>query len=60
LRDSYLPTDLAKPFFLARVVFTGRSENAATQQVFAERVADTFLPASSALFGAPKRAAGDR
>lgn len=60
LRDSYLPTELEKPFFLARVQFTGRSENAATQQVFVERVADTFLPAASALFGAPKRAAEGR
>jgi hypothetical protein len=51
LRDSYLPTELAKPFFVARVMFTGLSASPATQQVFAERIAETFLPAKNALFG---------
>jgi hypothetical protein len=57
LRDSYLPSELAKPFFVARVQFTGESDSPETKAVFAERIADTFLPASNALFG---KAAGQR
>jgi len=60
LREKYLPSELAKPFFVAKVQFTGKSENEATQAVFAARVADTFLPASAALFGQPKKAAAAR
>lgn len=52
LRDTYLPSELAKAFFVARVQFTGQSEDAATRQVFAERIADRFLPARDRLFGA--------
>ncbi len=61
LRDTYLPGELEKKaFFTARCVFTGKSENEATRKVFDEHIAGTFLPAASALFGDPKRAAGER
>ncbi len=61
LRDTYLPGELEKKaFFTARCVFTGKSENEATRQVFDQHIAGTFLPAAAALFGSPKRAAGER
>jgi hypothetical protein len=61
LRDTYLPGELEKKaFFTARCVFTGKSDNEATRQVFDEHIACTFLPSAAALFGSPKRAAGER
>lgn len=61
LRDNYLPIELEKKaFFTARCAFTGKSDNEATQQVFDQHVAGTFLPATVAVFGNPKRAAGGR
>ena len=61
LRDSYLPSELEqKAFFTARCVFTGQSDNEATRQVFDGHIAESFLPATSALFGGTKRAVGDR
>ncbi len=54
LRDGYLPTELEKPFFIARAVFTGESKDPEARQVFAQSIAGAFLPAADALFG-PKK-----
>lgn len=54
LRDSYLPRELEKPFFVARVAFTGETTNPEAKSVFAQSIAGTFLPASEALFGSKK------
>lgn len=59
LRDTYLPSELARPFFCARIFFDGKSENPATQARFDQAVVDAFVPSADALFG-PKRAAGER
>lgn len=59
-RESYLPTELERPFFCARLVFDGRSDNPATKAIFDQAVADAFVPAASALYGGPKKAAGER
>lgn len=58
LQESYLPNELAKPFFMARLVFHGQTDDPATQQVFDAKVADSFLNATSALF--PKAAGGHK
>jgi hypothetical protein len=53
LRVSYRPDELAKPFIVVRLVFDGRSENPETAKYFRERIADSFLGSSAALYGAP-------
>jgi hypothetical protein len=60
LQDSYKPFELERPFFVARVMFTADSDDPAVKQVFAQHVADRFGGASDALYGSPKRAAGER
>lgn len=58
LRDTYLPTELAKPFFCARITFDGKSDNPETQARFDQAVVDAFVPAANALYG--QRAADGR
>lgn len=59
LRDHYTRSELEKPFFCAKVQFTGQATTPEGRTVMAERIADTFLPASNAAFGTPKKAAGE-
>jgi hypothetical protein len=59
LRDSYAVTDLGKPFFTARVVFTGQTESPEAKAFFDGKIAERFLPAVDAVFGS-KKAAGER
>lgn len=51
IRTSYKPEELAKPFVVARLVFDGRSENPETARYFRERIADSFLGGTQALYG---------
>jgi hypothetical protein len=57
LLDRYLPTELSKPFFVARVQFTGETDNPESRQVFAQSIAGAFLPSVDAVFGEQKKAA---
>lgn len=54
LRTSYTHDELAKPFVVARLAFDGRSDNPETARYFSERIAENFLGASTALYGAPR------
>lgn len=54
LRTSYNAEELAKPFVMAQLVFDGYSEDAETRAYFRQRIADNFLGASAALYGAPQ------
>lgn len=60
LRESYLPSDLDRPFFVARIAFTGQSDNPATKARFDATVAEAFVPSVAALYEGPKRAGGER
>lgn len=51
VRTSYKRKELAKPFVAARVLFTGRTDDAELRRIFAGKIADTFLASRLALFG---------
>lgn len=51
VRTSYEPQELQKPFVVAKLMFTGASDDPAARQYFRGRIADAFLGASSALYG---------
>lgn len=53
IRTSYTAEELRKPFVVARPMFTGYSDDPAIRQMFAVKIADTFLGSSAALYGAP-------
>jgi hypothetical protein len=59
IKPSYTLAELARPFFCARLVFTAKAADPATQALFDQKVADSFLGASAALYG-QTRAAGQR
>lgn len=52
LRSSYTPEELRKPFFAAKLQFTGHSDDPEIRRLFAERIADSMLGATKALYGA--------
>lgn len=52
VRTSYEEAELAKPFVVARLQFTGRSEDPAARAMFRSKIADSFLGASTSLYGA--------
>lgn len=55
IRTSYEESELAHPFVVARIQFTGKSEDPELRRMFAEKTADAFLGATSALYaGAPR------
>jgi hypothetical protein len=56
LRVSYTLEELQKPFIVVRLVFDGRSEDAETRAYFRARIADSFMGASSQLYGPPPAA----
>lgn len=53
LRTAYTTTELLRPFVVVRISFNGRSENPETQRFFNQLIAQSFLGASAALYGAP-------
>lgn len=53
VRTSYSANDLAKPFIVARVMFTGQTEDPMMRQMFGQMIAASFLGGSQALYGAP-------
>jgi hypothetical protein len=55
IRTSYEEAELEHPFVVARIQFTGKSEDPELRRMFAEKTADAFLGATSALYaGAPR------
>jgi hypothetical protein len=53
LRTAYAPEDLKKPFAVARLMFTGHSDDPVLRAAFASKIADSMLGATTAMFGAP-------
>ncbi|WP_053235954.1 hypothetical protein [Sandaracinus amylolyticus] len=53
IRTSYTVEELQKPFAAARPMFTGHSDDPELRRMFAQRIADTFLGTTTALYGAP-------
>ncbi len=51
IRRGYKADEIAKPFAVARVIFTGRSEDPEARKVFHEKIADSFLGGQRALYG---------
>lgn len=61
LRTSYAPDDLKKPFAVARLMFTGRTEDPVLQRAFAAKIADSMLGTTTAMYGeAPRMGAVPR
>lgn len=61
LRTSYAPEELSKPFMVAKVMFTGHSDDPVIKQAFAAATADAFLGSRRALYPAaalPSRRVG--
>lgn len=58
IRRSYTREELSKPFAVARLMFTGRSEDPATRAQFNAAIADSFLGGRKQLYsgGAPAAA----
>lgn len=52
VRSSYQPQDLEKPFVVARLMFTGQTQDPELKTMFAAKMADSFLGARGALYGA--------
>lgn len=53
VRTSYGENELAKPFIVAKVQFTGETSDPELKRLFAEKTADAFLGGQAALYGAP-------
>lgn len=51
LRTSYSAEELQKPFVVAKVQFTGESDDPEIRKMLAGKVADAFLGSQSALYG---------
>lgn len=51
VRRSYTRAELAKPFAVARLMFTGRSEDPATKAQFNAAIAESFLGGRKQLYG---------
>jgi len=50
---SYTLEELRKPFAVARLSFTGETDDPVLRRVFAEKTADAFLNGTAALYGKP-------
>ncbi len=57
VRTNYKRDELAKPFAVVGIRFTGRCADPETQRMFAARIAENALPSTAAMFGerAPAR-----
>ena len=53
VRRSYTREELQKPFMVARLMFTGRSEDPEARRQFRAAIAQSFLNGQAALFGSP-------
>lgn len=53
IRTSYTPDELAKPFLIARLVFTGRTDDPELGRAFAMVRANAMLGGMAAMYGAP-------
>jgi hypothetical protein len=53
VRRSYTVAELEKPFAVARLAFTGRTENPRLEEIFAGKIADSALGAADGLYGRP-------
>lgn len=51
VRTSYEERELAKPFLVAKVQFTGETSDPEIRKMFAEKTAESFLGASASLYG---------
>jgi hypothetical protein len=51
IRRSYTADELRKPFVVARVMFTGRSNDPEARREFRSHIATSFLSGTSALYG---------
>jgi hypothetical protein len=51
VRAAYPKEDLSKPFLMARVMFTGRTEDPVLKRTFGEMTAASFLGGTRALYG---------
>lgn len=51
VRTSYAPEELRKPFVVAKVQFTGESDDPEIRKMFAAKTADAFLGSQAALYG---------
>jgi len=51
IRTKYTREDLAKPFVVAKLAFTGQTDDPTLKRMFAARIADTFLGARQTLYG---------
>lgn len=51
IRTGYTKEELEKPFYTARVMFTGKTDDPALRRLFAEGTMNAFLGGRSALFG---------
>jgi hypothetical protein len=51
MKRSYTKAELAKPFAVANLMFTGQTDDPELKRAFAHKIADSFLGASAALFG---------
>lgn len=54
LRSSYTADELRKPFFAAKLQFTGQSDDPEIRKMFAQRIADSMLGSNALLYGAPR------
>lgn len=53
LRTSYAEEELRKPFMVAKVMFSGQTDDPELRKIFAEKTADAFLGGQKALYGDP-------
>jgi len=53
VKRSYTKAELAKPFAVANLMFTGQTDDPELKRAFAHKIADSFLGASAALYGTP-------
>ncbi len=60
VRSSYVAAELEKPFLMARVMFTGRTDDPALKRMFGEMTAASFLGGTRALYGGSSPEAASR
>lgn len=53
IKRSYKPDELKKPFAVARLMWTGESDDPQLKRVFAEKTADAMIGSTMALYGRP-------
>jgi hypothetical protein len=53
IRTSYSPAELERPFAVARIMFTGQTNDPELKRLFAEKTADAFLSGTNGLYGGP-------